>query len=504
MQNRVRCSRPRTARRVEPCLSGRLPAVNHAAIVDRFLARAPAHARCSIRIVESESERIAVRQDVVQPLHRDASIGAMVTVMAGGGLGYAATAELSDAGLTRAIERATHWATLSARRAVTHFEDIPLSVARGRYASVVRTPWSTIALNEKLDLLREQCARLALDKRIVDRSAWLWHAQKSTTLATTSGGYTEQHFTYLVPMLSATANAGAETQTRTLGGMAHVRQGGWETLAASGFLDQAPRIADDALALLAAPNCPSGVMDLILAPDQMVLQIHESIGHPLELDRILGDERNYAGTSFVTPDMFGSYQYGSHLLNVTFDPSRAEQAATYGFDDEGTPATREYLIRDGLLQRGLGGRTSQIRSGLPGVANARATDWNRPPIDRMANINLEPGSAALDTLIAGVENGVLMRTNRSWSIDDSRNKFQFGCEWAQRIERGRLTRVVKNANYRGISATFWRSLNGVGAPDTLEVLGTPYCGKGEPNQAIDVGHAAPPCRFSSVDVFGGA
>jgi predicted Zn-dependent protease len=244
-------------------------------------------------------------------------------------------------------------------------------------------------------------------------------------------------------------------------------------------------------------------MDVVLDPDQMILQIHESIGHPLELDRILGDERNYAGTSFVTPEMIGSYRYGSDLLNITYDPSRAEQFATFGYDDDGQPAVREYIIRNGILVRTLGGVTSRARAGLPGVSNARASSWNRPPIDRMANLNLEPGDATLEQMIGGVENGVYMRTNRSWSIDDSRNKFQFGCEWGRRIENGKLTHVVKNPNYRGISATFWRSLKMVGSNSNFEVMGTPNCGKGEPNQVIRVGHASPACLFSDVDVFGG-
>jgi predicted Zn-dependent protease len=245
-------------------------------------------------------------------------------------------------------------------------------------------------------------------------------------------------------------------------------------------------------------------MDLLLMPDQMMLQIHESIGHPLELDRILGDERNYAGTSFVTRDMFGHYRYGSPLLNVTFDPTLPQELASYAYDDEGTVAEKVWLIRDGILERPLGGHLSQLRSGLPGTANARASGWNRPPIDRMANLNVEPGASTLAAMIAAVERGVLMRTNVSWSIDDSRNKFQFGCEWGELIENGRITHVVKNPNYRGVSSTFWRSLAQVGNADTFEVHGTLYCGKGEPNQAIDVGHAAPPCLFSGVEVFGGA
>ena len=238
-------------------------------------------------------------------------------------------------------------------------------------------------------------------------------------------------------------------------------------------------------------------------PHQMTLQIHESIGHPLELDRILGDERNFAGTSFVTLDMLGSYRYGSDLLNVTFDPTRREELASYAFDDEGTAAERTYLIRNGILERPLGGAISQARAGVSGVANARADSWNRPPIDRMANLNVEPGDATQDEMIAGIERGVMMETNCSWSIDDSRNKFQFGCERGRMIAHGKLGHIVKNPNYRGISANFWRSLKRVGNADTLRVMGTPFCGKGEPSQIIRVGHASPACVFGNVDVFGG-
>jgi predicted Zn-dependent protease len=238
-------------------------------------------------------------------------------------------------------------------------------------------------------------------------------------------------------------------------------------------------------------------------PDQMMLQIHESIGHPLELDRILGDERNYAGTSFVTLDMFGAYRYGSSLLNVTHDPTNTAEFATFAFDDDGAPAGRDHLIREGLLLRPLGGTVSADRAGMPAVATARACSWNRPPIDRMSNLNLEPGSSTLAQMIESIDDGLLLCTNVSWSIDDSRNKFQFGCEWGQRIVSGRLGEVVRNPNYRGVSATFWRSLSMVGNSSTLEVLGTPFCGKGEPNQVIRVGHSSPACKFTEVDVFGG-
>jgi len=211
-----------------------------------------------------------------------------------------------------------------------------------------------------------------------------------------------------------------------------------------------------------------------------------------------------SGTSFITPDMFGNYRYGSELLNITYDPTLREEVAAFGYDDDGTPASKVFLIKDGILVTPLGGKLSQTRAGLPGTANARACAWNRPPIDRMANLNVEPGTSSLEAMIGSIRRGILMRTNVSWSIDDSRNKFQFGCEWGELIEEGRRTQVVKNPNYRGVSATFWRSLRAVGDASTFEVHGTLYCGKGEPNQVIHCGHAAPACLFAGVDVFGGA
>jgi len=188
---------------------------------------------------------------------------------------------------------------------------------------------------------------------------------------------------------------------------------------------------------------------------------------------------------------------------VTFDPDIPEQLASYGHDDDGTKATKQFLIREGLLLKPLGGALSQYRSGMSGVANSRACSWNRAPIDRMANLNIEPGNKSMAQLIGGIEHGILMSTNRSWSIDDARNKFQFGCEWGQLIENGELKGVVKNPNYRAISAQFWRNLSAVGDAGTSRVLGTPNCGKGEPNQVIRVGHASPSCVFSNIDVFGG-
>lgn len=472
-------------------------------IVRRFRDVAPAADFWSLRVVEERDDHVAVRRGVVQPPRTGIDLGAMVTVAGGGGMGYAGTCDLTTGGLTRAVGEALAWAAASAGRSVVDPRHLLREPARGAYASPVAEPWESLPLADKIALLRAQCERLKSDPRIVDWSAALWRTEARTLFVTSTGSEIAQSFHVLLPMLSVTASAAGDTQTRSLGDHAG-RQGGLEVMAAIGFHDAPERLAAQALELLAAPDCPAGTTDLLLAPDQMVLQIHESIGHPLELDRILGDERNYAGTSFVTPDMFGSYRYGSELLNVTFDPTRAGEIASYAYDDDGTPAERTHLIRDGILLRPLGGALSQARAGLPGVANARATSWNRPPIDRMANLNLEPGTSSLADMVRAVERGVYMETNCSWSIDDSRNKFQFGCEWARVIEDGELGAVVKKPNYRGISASFWRSLAMVGDPSTVEVLGTAFCGKGEPNQVIRVGHAVPPCLFRGVEVFGGA
>ncbi len=458
---------------------------------------------CSFRLVREKKESLSVRRDILQPVASSENLGAMVTVVQGGGMGYGATCDLTKKGLARAVEDAAAWARVCARHGAVDYSRIVFPRSQGEYETPTQVAWSEVPLREKVELLRDLNQRLKTDDRIADWEASLFNKEAETIFITADGGRVRQRFRYLLPGMGVYANAGAETVRRTFGGRLRCRQGGWEVVEGFDLAEAAPRVSEEALALLAAPNCPSEKMDLLLDPDQMILQIHESIGHPLELDRILGDERNYAGTSFVTRDMFGGYRFGSDLLNVTFDPSRPEEFASFGFDDWGVPARKEYIIREGILLRGLGGLISQARAELPGVACSRATNWNRPPIDRMANLNIEPGGSGFDEMVAGVDRGILMKTNCSWSIDDSRLKFQFGCEWGQLIEGGRLTQVVKKPSYRGITPEFWRSLKMVGGGDTFEALGTPNCGKGEPNQAINVGHASPACLFAGVEVFGG-
>ncbi|HXD07340.1 MAG TPA: TldD/PmbA family protein, partial [Burkholderiaceae bacterium] len=445
----------------------------------------------AVRGVSETSEQLCVRHGVAQAPERLRDEGVMVTVIDGGGLGYAGTCDTSESGLREAFARAHELARASAGKTVFDYAQAPRAQSSGRYESEVRRPAHSMTLADKFELLRRVDAHAHRGAHIVDSSTKLWTVQTEQLFFTSEGAMAHQRFSFTTPEVQVTAHRDGVTQVRSSAGQYNgfCQQGGLEVLDRARFEQEGERVAAQALELVSAPVCPSQRMDLVLMPDQMMLQIHESIGHPLELDRILGDERNFAGTSFVTLDMFGSYRYGSELLNVTYDPTRREELASFAYDDDGTPAERQFIIERGLLKRPLGGsislaRAREMHTGLEGVATSRACSWNRAPIDRMSNLNVEPGTSSLADMIASTEYGVLMRTNCSWSIDDSRNKFQFGCEWGELIENGEVKGVVKNPNYRGISAEFWRSLKMVGDRDSFEVHGTLYCGKGEPNQVI--------------------
>ncbi|MFZ4761140.1 MAG: TldD/PmbA family protein, partial [Burkholderiaceae bacterium] len=375
-----------------------------------------------MRLVDDRAERLLVRRSIVHPIEMWRDRGAMVTVWRRGGTGYCASADLSVAGLSRAAAIADHWASLVERHGVfdevldlrTVPEATPL--APGPSADGEALPGRAALL----DLLRAESDAMRVDPRIVSWAARLQVTQRSRWQYVDGVLRSQSNQRFVEPNLEATAAIGPVSQTRSLAGQYNgfCRRGGFEVIRASGLVGGGTRIAAEALELLAAPDCPTGCMDLLLAPDQMMLQIHESIGHPLELDRILGDERNFAGGSFVTPDMFGHYAYGSPLLDVTFDPDVPGELAGYAADDDGEAARKVWLIRGGVLQRPLGGAMSRARAAargiaLEGTANSRAVGWHRAPIDRMANLNVEPGTSSFDAMVASVERGVLMRTNVS-------------------------------------------------------------------------------------------
>lgn len=472
---------------------------------DRWLQKNKSQADwIGLRWVKETTQHRSIRNDKPDKNMTFLDEGVMVETLIDGHIGYAATSDLSEAGLDRALTIATEKTRLAARHKVAALSSAHRPIAKGNFKSPRTRGLDALSLEELTSTLMAGSSAMSQGSKIVSRTAFAMVIETNIRLMSSTGSDAEQDFHMVALDLQATAADGPSMQTRTLNGFgARTHQVGAEAFDRETFRREGERLGREALELLTAENCPEDRRDLILMPDQMMLQIHESIGHPLEIDRILGDERNYAGWSFVKAEDFGNLQYGSKLMNVSFDPSKKGELASYSFDDAGTPATKEFLIRDGLLVRGLGSLESQTRSKIPGVANSRASSWNRAPIDRMANINLEPGAETLDQMIAATEKGILMTSNRSWSIDDYRNKFQFGCEYGKLIENGKITKTLKNPNYRGTTVDFWNRLAMVGKPDLVETYGTAYCGKGEPNQAIRVGHAAPPCLFREVEVFGG-
>ncbi len=430
--------------------------------------------------------------------------GVCIEVLLGGQFAYGTTSDLSPAGLLRAFQKARDMAVAIGRHGVFSFTKSHRPTVTGRFSSHHNEPLDQTSLAEVTDFLMGANKRLRVSEKIVNSQALAMIVDCEIRLLSTNGTDVEQKFLLMGQHYSATAQDGGEAQTRTLNGsLNRCYQAGPEVFDKDRIFVECERVGREAVELLTAEECPSDIRDLLIDPDQMTLQIHESVGHPLELDRILGDERNYAGWSFVKPGDFGKLQYGSKQMSISFDPTVTGEYASYAFDDSGNQATREYLIKDGLLERGLGGVDSQKRLKLPGVANFRSSSWNRAPIDRMANINLEPGHAPLAEMIANTKKGIYMQSNRSWSIDDYRNKFQFGCEYARLIEDGKLTKIIKNPNYRGATVQFWNSLKALGPASEVQTFGSPNCGKGEPSQVIRVGHSAPPCLFSNVQIFGG-
>lgn len=456
----------------------------------------------SLRYVNEQSEFLAVEKEIPKPVDKSIDRGIMVTVAKGDSYSYAATSNVSVEGIREAFAKAIQWCEQTQNKSLPGISSFPRHSNKAFYKTQVQKPWENVSTSSKFELLVDECKKLKIDPRIVHYVTSLWSTRSENIFLTSDGAEIVQDFSFMVPQLSVTANQGTNTQTRTQSGHNMNRQGGMEVLDYFHFFEKGQQVAIESVQLLEAPSAPTDTRDLLLSPDQLYIQIHESIGHPLEMDRILGDERNYAGTSFVTLEDFGKLQYGSSLMNVTYDPTVENEITSFKYDDDGLEAKKVFLIENGILKSSLGGYTSQKRSGISGVANSRACSWNRPTIDRITNVNLEPGNSTFDSMVASTEKGIWMRTNNSWSIDDSRNKFQFGCEWAQLIEDGKLTQVVKNPGYRGTTTAFWNSLTAVGDQKTFEVLGTPFCGKGQPNQVVRVGHACPAALFKNVEIFG--
>ena len=453
------------------------------------------------KVYESDTYRV-IRDGNPQANSTSESHGIMVEVLKDGQFAYAASSDMSLSSIQEALNKAAILATSSLDNPLYNFSSSVRPTNKGFYKS--KRIKENLALGQINDILFKSYEALKVSDKIVSASSMALITETNYQFVSSNGADIEQDFLIIGTTFDAIAQDRGVTQRRTDCGRGRTYQSGYEVFNESELIAMCNNIGEQAVELLYAEECPTEKTSLVLAPDQMILQIHESIGHPLEVDRILGDERNYAGWSFVRLDDFGKLKYGSDIMNISFDPTIENELASYGFDDSGKKAEKEFIIKDGVLLRGLGGTESEDRSGVKGVANFRACSWNRAPIDRMANLNLEPGDSTFDEIISSVEQGVYMESNRSWSIDDYRNKFQFGCEYGKLIENGKLTKTVKNPNYRGVTTPFWNNLKMVGDRSTFEIYGTPHCGKGEPNQTVRVGHASPTCLFSDIEIFGGA
>jgi TldD protein len=326
-------------------------------------------------------------------------------------------------------------------------------------------------------------------------------ARHKKLFANTDGAFVDQTFYECGGAIVATAVSGNEIQVRSYpNSFRYQGCAGWEYVQDVDLPGNAERVASEAAALLTADVCPSATTTLILGSSQLALQIHESCGHPTELDRVFGTEAAYAGRSFLTTDKLNRFRYGSEIVNLTADSVRATGLGTFGWDDEGVPASSTPLVRNGEFSGYLMSRETASKIGLTSNGCMRATGWNRIPLIRMTNISIEPGTWELDDMIADTDDGVFMETNRSWSIDDMRYNFQFGTEVGYEIKKGKLGRLLRNCTYGGITPDFWNSCDAVGNEKHWRLWGTPNCGKGEPSQIIGTGHGASPARFRNVRV----
>ncbi len=453
------------------------------------------------RVMETRAESMSARNGVVEALDRQQSAGIGVRALIGSSWGFFAVADLGAEAARRAGEQAASVARASARVSGRELLLAAATPVTGSWASECREdPWA-VTLAEKGDRL-ESVTRtmLAHGADLAEASHRIWDTRK--WLFSSEGHRVDQHIVECGAAMSATAVGENETQRRSYPGIrGQYGTRGWELVRELDLPANAPRIAEEARALLTAPACPAlDATDLILGSEQMALQIHESVGHAVELDRILGWEAAFAGTSWLDLAQMGSLRFGSGRMNITADATLPGALGSFGYDDEGTPAHAVDIVRDGIWVGVLSGRDSAALAGIDSGGAVRAAGFNRIPMVRMTNVGLLPGDNSLEEMIAATDDGVLMDTNRSWSIDDKRLNFQFGCEIGWEIKGGKRGRMLRNPTYTGISPRFWGSMDMVGNRSEWTFWGTPNCGKGQPMQVGHTGHPAVPARFRGIRV----
>jgi len=474
-------------------------------LTDRALDTASARGAsyADVRSVRRLEESIAIKTGRVEGVASGESEGFGVRVLVDGAWGFASSHVLTTAEADRVAAEAVRIARASATalRDQTRLDDRP--PAHGRYETPLEEDPFAVPLETKIaDLLAADQAAARVKGIAFTESSYA--AQREwKTFAATDGSLTEQVITHVGAGIEANAVDGDEHQRRSYpdsgGGWGG---GGYEIVRRLGLADRAEPLAAEAVELLTAPQCPSGQFTIILDPSQLYLQVHESCGHPTELDRVFGTEASYAGTSFLTTDKLDAgFRYGSDLIDIVADATAPGGMGTFGWDDEGVAAQAVPLIQNGIFVGYLSSRETAPRIGRQSGGAMRADGWNRIPLIRMTNINLLPRPGmSLDDIVADTDDGLYLASNRSWSIDDRRLNFQFATEVAYEIKGGKKGRLFKNPTYTGITYEFWRSCDAVGDESSYVMLGTPNCGKGEPGQTGHVGHAVPGARFQDVQV----
>src|SRR5437763_8057782 len=455
-----------------------------------------------VRLDERVQQDLVVKNGQLAAVADDASEGFGVRVLVDGAWGFAGSDRLEKGEIEEVVDQAIRIARASARARCMPVNLGPPVTSRGRYRTPIERDPFTVPLSEKVDLLLRADAAMGSVKGITTREGSMEFIRQKKTFASTEGALTEQELFESGAGIEATATSPDDVQNRSYPNSFGRHQGsaGYEYITALELDRHAGRIAEEAVALLSAPQCPSGVKTLILDASQTALQIHESCGHPTELDRVFGMEAAYAGTSFMTPEKLNHLQYGSAKVTITADALTPTGLGTFGWDDEGVPAQRTFLIQEGLFVGYLTSRETASVLGQQSNGTMRADGWNRIPLIRMTDVSLEPGDSSLEQMVAETRDGVYMETNRSWSIDDKRLNFQFGTQLAYEILNGKRGRMLKNATYAGITPEFWNSCDAVAGKSEWQVWGLANCGKGQPPQVAHVAHGAAPTRFQNVKV----
>jgi TldD protein len=457
-----------------------------------------------LRFVSESSERLRVRDLRPEDIASASSHGVAVRVLGAKTWGFACTPGLDEESIVRAAERALSIARASGALVLRAVTFPPRDGARGSYESAVAIDPFTIPIAQKLAFLDAPVrALLGKGKPIRSAEAWMDWTRQHKRLVTTEGTDVRQTLTFGACGMQAIAigdDGFAQRRTYPTWQGCEGFQGGYERITQLDLMANVDRIADEAIALLSAEPCPAGTRDVILDSGQVGLQIHESCGHPTELDRVMGTEISLAGGSFLQPELLGKLRYGSHVVDLVADSTSAGGMGTFGWDDEGTAAGKRLLVERGLFVDYLSSRETAATLGRASTGTMRAEGWNRAPMIRMVNVSLEPREGSLDALVNDTEDGLLVSTDRSWSIDDLRLNFQFTCEIAWEIKRGKRTRILRDPLYTGITPQFWRSCDAVCGPEEWKLWGITTCGKGDPMQTMPVGHGASPARFRSVTV----